>query len=146
MKTKRTKLTSVILTLICAVAMYVTPAFALDYTGWASKSVSTPYGTLTGEFKLFNDMPDGYDFYIQGEVNSSSTFNKMYAEYEMVNYNSGATLSQGSKTVNNDNFVKLQKWFGPSLNVPVTIYGVVEVRHTQTYTARPTLSGTYGGI
>ena len=144
MKTRRAKITTIILTLICTMAMYVTPAFAADYTGYASKSVSTPYGTLTGEFNLFNDMPEGYAFSIRGAVNSTSTFDGMYAGYEIVNYYSGATLAEDDKLQLNDNKVYLGGWWS-SLNVPVTIFGVVEVRHTQTYTVRPTLYETYGG-
>jgi len=144
MKTRRTKITTIILTLICTMAMYVTPTFAADYTGWASQSTSTPYGTLTGEFNLFNDMPEGYQFIITGNVNSNSTFDRMFAEYEIVNYYSGATLAQDSKIQTNDNQVYVSGWWS-SLGVPVTIYGVVEVRHTQTYTVRPTLYETYGG-
>jgi|GEM_PF-2835805 len=143
MKTRRSKITSVILTVICIMSMFAVPAFAFDYTGYDSETVSTPYGALTGEFILFNDMPEGYSFTINGSVDSSSTFSSMFAEYEIVNYYSGATLSTDSKSVPNSNYVQIDKWWS-NLNVPVTIYGCVEVRHTQTYTARPTLYGTYG--
>lgn len=145
MKKSFRKVLSVILTAICMMSIFSVPVLALDYTGYAEDTESTPYGDLTGEFKLFDDSPDGYDFYIKGEVDSNDTFNRMFAEYEIVDYYSGDTLAEDSKTVRNDNFVQINDWWS-DLDVPVTIYGCVEVRHTQTYTARPTLYGTYGGI
>ncbi|WP_276624193.1 hypothetical protein [Syntrophomonas wolfei] len=146
MTIKRSKVTSIVLTALLLMSVFAMPAFAWDYTGYASKSTSTSYGTLTGQFNLHADDPNYYYFEESGWVDSSQTFSSMYAEYSIHNYYSGARLDGKSAVAYNDNAVYFDDFIYKPSSPPFTIYGVVEVRHTTTYTVRPTLTGTYGGL